>query len=83
MMLLGVLHMNANPPQSDPLIFGLANIGEVFGKSRWTIRRWIEHQGFPAAKLPDGHWVTDRELIRRWILVRRDYSIPKAGQPGN
>ncbi len=66
--LLTVRQMNANPTTTDALIIGLANIGKVFGKSRWTIRRWIEHEGFPAAKLPDGHWVTDRELIRRWIV---------------
>jgi hypothetical protein len=53
------------------LIFSLAEIGKLFGKSRWTIRRWIDREGFPACKLPDGHWVTDRELIRRWILARQ------------
>ena len=30
------------------VIVGLESIGEVFGRTRWTIRRWIEREGFPA-----------------------------------
>jgi hypothetical protein len=29
-----------------------------------------DREAFPAAKLPNGSWITDRELIRVWILAR-------------
>ena len=32
-------------------VVGLDAIGELFGRSRYTIRRWIEHQDFPASCL--------------------------------
>jgi hypothetical protein len=70
--------MDALGTQSEPLLFGLSAMGDVFGKSRWTIRRWIDREGFPACKLPDGHWVTDRELIRRWILARQTIAAEAA-----
>jgi hypothetical protein len=62
---------------SPDIIIGLVPIGRLFGRSRWTVRRWINTEGFPAAKLPDGQWVTDRELIRRWILARSKPSIQR------
>ncbi len=67
-------------PSAEGLIFGLADIGKLFGKSRWTIRRWIEHEGFPACRLPDGKWVTDHELIRRWILARQTIMLEDAAR---
>ena len=42
----------------------------LFGRTRWTIRRWIEREGFPASRLPDGAWVTTPTLIDRWVLDR-------------
>jgi hypothetical protein len=78
--------MNAASSRAEPLLFGLSEIGQLFGKSRWTIRRWIDREGFPACKLPDGHWVTDRELIRRWILARQAIAAEAAvakGRMGN
>ena len=50
-----------NPPAS-PVIVGLEAIGEVFGRTRWIIRRWIEREGFPASRLPDGTWTTSQTL---------------------
>lgn len=64
---------------SPDIIIGLEPIGRLFGRTRWTIRRWIDDEGFPAAKLPDGQWVTDRELIRRWILARKNLSVTTQG----
>ena len=53
-----------------PVIVGLEAIGALFGRTRWTIRRWIEREGFPASRLPDGAWVTTPTLIDRWVLDR-------------
>ncbi len=58
-----------NTPAS-PVIVGLEAIGEVFGRTRWTIRRWIEREGFPASRLPDGTWTTSQTLIDAWLLAR-------------
>lgn len=69
---------NDAPSPASDIVMGLAAIGRLFGRSRWTVRRWIEREGFPAAKLPDGSWVTELELIRRWILVRRPYSLTQS-----
>ena len=52
------------------LIVGVAAIGRVFGRSRSTIYRWIEHEGLPAAKLPSGHWAITPSLIDGWLLAR-------------
>jgi len=68
---------------SGELVIGLNAIGSLFGRSRWTIRRWIEREAFPACKLPNGSWVTDRELIRGWILARRPFSISTGNGPSN
>ncbi len=51
-------------------VVGLDAIGELFGRSRYTIRRWIEHQDFPASRLPDGSWTTSHSLIDGWLLER-------------
>jgi len=58
-----------NSPQSF-VVTGLDEIGTVFGRSRWTIRRWIAWEGFPAAKLPDGTWVVTLAAIDRWLTDR-------------
>lgn len=72
------MQYDTSTPSSD-LIIGLDPIGRLFGRTRWTVRRWIDNEGFPAAKLPDGQWVTDRELIRRWILARKKLSVTSRG----
>jgi hypothetical protein len=60
------------PPQSSgAVIVGLDEIGNLFGRSRWTIARWIRTQGFPAARLPDGKWFTTMGLIEAWTMERR------------
>ncbi len=51
-----------------PIVVGLDAIGELFGRSRWTIRRWID-EGFPAAFIGNT-WITTYTLIDRWILER-------------
>ena len=57
-------------PQTATVFTGLATIGGVFGRSRWTIRRWVAHEGFPAAKLPNGEFATTLPLISEWLLER-------------
>ena len=52
------------------IIVGVASIGRVFGRSRSTIYRWIEHEALPAAKLPSGHWAITPSLIDSWLLAR-------------
>ncbi len=64
-------HMNAptSPMPAGPVV-GLDAIGALFGRSRYTIRRWIEHQDFPASRLPDGSWTTSHSLIDGWLMAR-------------
>ncbi len=59
-----------NTPNSASVIVGLEAIGAQFGRTRWTVRRWIATEGFPASRLPDGAWTTTLTLIDRWILDR-------------
>ncbi len=59
------------PPAVGPVV-GLENIGKLFGRTRWTIRRWIETEGFPAACLPDGTWTTSHNLIDEWLFARSE-----------
>ena len=58
-------------PAQTGVILGLANIGKVFGRSRWSIARWIREHGMPAARLPDGTWFTTMGLNEAWIMERR------------
>ncbi len=55
-------HRNMNTP---PVIVGLDAIGAIFGRTRWTIRRWIERERFPASQLPDGTWTTTQSQIEQ------------------
>ena len=52
------------------VLVGLDNIGAAFGRSRWTIRRWIDEEGFPACQLPDKSWAVSRGAIDRWLVDR-------------
>ncbi len=52
------------------MIFGLRDIGEVLHRSPRTISRWIDEQGLPACKLPNGNWITSTALIDTWIMAR-------------
>ena len=61
----------AQTPASGPVV-SLATIGNLFGRSRHTIRRWIEKEGFPAARLPDGTWASSYGLIDKWLLDRAE-----------
>jgi hypothetical protein len=70
------------PPQpTTAVIIGLDEIGNLFGRSRWAIARWIRTQGFPAARLPDGQWFTTIGLIEAWTIERRARD-PLIGQAG-
>ena len=59
-----------SPPSPMLVIVGLDAIGALFGRTRWTVRRWIATEGFPASRLPDGTWTTTHTLIDRWLLDR-------------
>jgi hypothetical protein len=59
------------PQPSTAVIIGLDKIGDLFGRSRWAVARWIRTQGFPAARLPDGQWFTTMGLIEAWTMERR------------
>ena len=63
------MNAQARPTPGGPVV-GLDAIGQLFGRNRRTIRRWIEHEGFPAACLPDGTWTTSYSLIDDWLLAR-------------
>ncbi len=54
----------------SPVIVGLDAIGAIFSRTRWTIRRWIDHEDFPASRLPDGTWTTSQTLIDAWLQSR-------------
>ena len=62
-------HMDTQPAVSHVFV-GLDAIGEQFRRNRRTIRRWIDTEGFPAACLPDGTWVTSKSLIDSWLSAR-------------
>ena len=66
--------MSASTPSqpTSPVVVGLTNIGRLFGRSRWTIKRWVDGEGFPAAMLPDRSYVTTLSLINEWILERAE-----------
>jgi len=66
--------MNAatHPTPSGPVVVGLDSIGRLFGRTRWTIARWIREEDFPAAWLPNGQWCTTTTLIDRWLLDRAE-----------
>ncbi len=64
-------HMTAPaPPMPAGPVVGLGAIGSLFGRGRDTIRRWIQHEDFPAARLPDGSWTTSHTLIDGWLMAR-------------
>ena len=60
-----------HPTPGSPVV-GLDAIGRLFGRTRWTIRRWIDEENFPAAWLPNGQWCTTTTLIDQWILDRAE-----------
>ncbi len=66
----GSMNTAMHPTPGGPVVVGLDNIGKLFGRNRRTIRRWIEHEDFPASCLPDGTWTTSYSLIDNWLLGR-------------
>ncbi len=68
---MSIDHMNpsTHPTPSGPVV-GLDAIGRLFCRSRWTVKRWIDEEGFPAAWLPNGEWCTTTTLIDQWLLNR-------------
>ena len=59
------------------IITGLDGIGAIFDRSRWTVRRWIRDEGFPAARLPNGVYFTTPSLIDAWVLARREADLER------
>jgi len=53
---------------------GLEAIGAAFGRSRWTMARWVKEENFPAGKLPNGEHITTPTLVDQWILQRAQKS---------
>ena len=53
-----------------PLIFGLEAMGTEFHRCRQTIARWIRVEDFPAARMPNGDYITSHTLIDNWLLSR-------------
>jgi hypothetical protein len=70
---------------TGPVLVGLNAMGTAFRRSRWTIRRWIDTEDFPAAQLPNGEWTTTLSLIDGWVLARarKSNSGEGAGILGN
>ncbi len=60
------------PPHDpdDEWLIGLRAIAAFMGRHERTMRRWIDDHGFPAGKLPSGHWIASKQSIRDWVLVR-------------
>ena len=52
------------------IIETLPEIAKMVGRSDQTVRKWIRIHGFPAAKMPNGNWMTTPTLIDKWILAR-------------
>ncbi len=65
------MNASTHATTSKPIV-GLDAIGQLFGRTRWTIRRWIDEEGFPAAWLPNGQWCTTTTLIDQWLLNRAE-----------
>lgn len=60
----------APPAMESGILLGLAEIGAEFNREARTIKRWVETEGFPAAQLPNGEWISTRGLIETWIMAR-------------
>ena len=56
------------------VIHGIASIASIVGKHRNTVSNWIKRHGFPAARGPDGVYMTTHTLIDQWILSRAELS---------
>ena len=56
---------NSNPNMLE----GLPAIATFMGKSIETVRRWIDKEGLPATKLPNGKWLTHKGLVLQWIYA--------------
>ena len=53
----------------DPgLLIGTRAICRYGRISTATFYDWTRNHGLPAAKLPDGRWVTSKVLIDDWVL---------------
>ena len=45
-------------------------IAANFNRSPRTIQRWINKEGLPACKLPNGNWFITDSLIDQWVIAR-------------
>ncbi len=60
------------PPKAagSYVVVGLDRIGALFGRTRWTIRRWIANENFPACRLPDKSWAVSLGAVDGWLAER-------------
>ena len=61
--------MTQTRPQSETALHGMKAICEHMGKSEKTIRLLVRRYGFPASKI-GGEWVSDRQVINDWRILR-------------
>lgn len=54
---------------------GAREMAEFFGRSDSTIYRWIKAGYFPSAKLPNGHWFTNKSLLLDWLFANSEAEI--------
>jgi hypothetical protein len=55
------------------LLYGLPVICDYLGCNPTTLRSWVRKHSFPAAKLPNGCWMSSTQLIDNWIVSRNPY----------
>ena len=64
----------------NPLILeGIPAIATFLGKSYNTALRYVTKHGLPAAKLPNGTWITHKALVLQWILVGHNVEMKARG----
>ena len=54
---------------------GAREIAEFFGRSDTTIYDWIHKGLLPAAKLPNGHWFTNKSLLLEWLMANNEAEL--------
>ena len=54
--------------------------GELVGRKRGAIIKWIQTRGLPATRLPSGHYLIPKEKFAAW-LEEKGVQLPL--NPGN
>ena len=65
------------------ILRNLKGIAKYMGVHPNTVVNHIKYHGFPATKLPGGHWITSESLIDKWIMARRQIMIDNGSYPKN